>query len=92
MRAASQVEDLRQVVSLDPSPETLAMNTQSGRTVKDALALIPAEQRLALEMSFFAGLSHAEIAEQLGQPLGTDPVGGGKASGPIEGLCMMVRD
>jgi RNA polymerase sigma-70 factor (ECF subfamily) len=32
---------------------------------------LPAEQRTALELSFFNGLSHMEIAEHLQEPLGT---------------------
>ena len=33
--------------------------------------LLPAEQRKTLEMAFFDGLTHAEIAEMTGDPLGT---------------------
>ena len=32
---------------------------------------LPAEQRKTLEMAFFDGLTHAEIAEMTGDPLGT---------------------
>jgi len=32
---------------------------------------LPAEQREAVMLSFFAGLTHAELAERLGEPLGT---------------------
>lgn len=39
--------------------------------VRAALAQLPPEQREILEMSFFAGLSQREIAEQTGIPLGT---------------------
>jgi len=36
-----------------------------------ALADLPAEQREALELGYFGGLSQSEIAERTGQPLGT---------------------
>jgi RNA polymerase sigma-70 factor (ECF subfamily) len=39
--------------------------------VRGALAVMPAEQRVALEMAYFEGLSHSEIAAKTGQPLGT---------------------
>jgi RNA polymerase sigma-70 factor, ECF subfamily len=32
---------------------------------------LPAEQRQALEMAFFEGLTHTEIAGKTGEPLGT---------------------
>lgn len=39
--------------------------------VRRAMAHIPAEQRQALVMAFFQGLSHQEIATALNEPLGT---------------------
>jgi RNA polymerase sigma-70 factor (ECF subfamily) len=39
--------------------------------VREALEVLPAEQRLVIEMSYFKGLTQAEIAERTGQPLGT---------------------
>jgi RNA polymerase sigma-70 factor (ECF subfamily) len=39
--------------------------------VRSALTQIPAEQKQAVEMAFFGGLTHEEIAKQLGTPLGT---------------------
>ena len=36
-----------------------------------AIILLPAEQRKTLEMAFFDGLTHSEIAEMTGDPLGT---------------------
>lgn len=41
------------------------------RLVRAALADLPAEQRVVLEMMYFDGLSQSQIAERTGQPLGT---------------------
>jgi RNA polymerase sigma-70 factor (ECF subfamily) len=71
MRTAAQIEELSDVISLQPSPESLAIASQNSRSVMRALATVPWEQRQALELSFFAGLSHSEIADRLGEPLGT---------------------
>jgi RNA polymerase sigma-70 factor (ECF subfamily) len=71
MRTAAPVEELHDVISTAPNPESLAIASQSSRSVKRALAAVPSEQREALELAFFAGLSHSEIAERLGEPLGT---------------------
>ena len=39
--------------------------------VREALAELPVSQRAALELAYYEGLSHAEIAARLDQPLGT---------------------
>lgn len=39
--------------------------------VRTALQDIPDEQQVAIELAFFGGLTHEEIAEKLGAPLGT---------------------
>jgi RNA polymerase sigma-70 factor, ECF subfamily len=41
------------------------------RGLSQALSALPLEQRQALELAFFGGLSHAEIADRTKQPLGT---------------------
>ena len=42
-----------------------------GEQVRRAVAALPAEQRLAVELAYFEGLTHVEIAERTGTPLGT---------------------
>ena len=54
-----------------PDAEKSALLSERGRIIRRALAKLPSEQREALELSYFLGLSHSEIALQLGQPLGT---------------------
>jgi RNA polymerase sigma-70 factor (ECF subfamily) len=39
--------------------------------VSKALSDLPEAQRRALELAYYEGLSHSEIAERLGEPLGT---------------------
>ena len=57
-----------------PDPRDLRVDTEQGwmidkvRTVLDTL---PAEQQGPLELAYFEGLSHTEIAERTGSPLGT---------------------
>jgi RNA polymerase sigma-70 factor, ECF subfamily len=41
------------------------------QTVRNALGQISTEQRQALELAYFDGLSHSEIAIRLSRPLGT---------------------
>jgi RNA polymerase sigma-70 factor, ECF subfamily len=45
--------------------------TEPSAGLTEALDALPTEQRDALQLAFFAGLSHSEIAAQTGQPLGT---------------------
>lgn len=39
--------------------------------VKGALDKLPKEQRSAIELAYFEGLTHSEIAQRTGDPLGT---------------------
>ena len=47
------------------------LDRQRKEAVGKALADLPDDQRTVIELSFMKGLSHSEIAEQLGLPLGT---------------------
>jgi RNA polymerase sigma-70 factor (ECF subfamily) len=54
-----------------PGPEALAAAGERHRVVHCALAGLSAELRQLIELAYFAGMSHAEIAAALDQPLGT---------------------
>ncbi|HYD07964.1 MAG TPA: sigma-70 family RNA polymerase sigma factor [Reyranella sp.] len=53
----------------DPS-DVLALR-QQGEQLRAALSALTADERQAIETTFFGGLTHAEAAVRLNQPLGT---------------------
>jgi RNA polymerase sigma-70 factor (ECF subfamily) len=44
---------------------------ERGQHLRLVLAQLPAEQRQIIELAYFGGLTHSELAEHLGLPLGT---------------------
>ena len=63
-------------VNLDPlderaSPDQVASFSQTRDAVRAAMTSLSPAQREAVDLAFFKGLTHVEIAEKLGQPLGT---------------------
>jgi len=57
--------------ALDTAPIEATWIGEQRERIAAALALLPPEQRQALECAFFLGMTHAEIAGHLAQPLGT---------------------
>jgi RNA polymerase sigma-70 factor (ECF subfamily) len=53
------------------SPEELTDLALQQQRVRLAISALPADQRQVLALAYFQGLSHSQIAERLGQPLGT---------------------
>ena len=49
----------------------LAAESDDARAVRAAVATLPLEQKRALELAFFSGLTQEEIARKLSEPLGT---------------------
>ena len=54
-----------------PSPEDGAIDRDDRRRASVALAQLPSAQREALELAFYDGLTHVQIAERLDVALGT---------------------
>ena len=52
-------------------PEEESVISERKRIVRSALENLSPEQREVIELAYFSGLSHSEIAAKLGQPLGT---------------------
>ena len=52
-------------------PEEVTELTFQRQQVRAAIAELPADQQRVLALAYFNGLTHREIAEKLGEPLGT---------------------
>jgi RNA polymerase sigma-70 factor (ECF subfamily) len=52
-------------------PEELAEMVLDAEAVREAMRMVPNDQRKVIEMAYFMGMTHVEIAEQTGAPLGT---------------------
>jgi RNA polymerase sigma-70 factor (ECF subfamily) len=55
----------------EPTPEDSAMDTEDRRRARTAMAALSAPQREVLELAFYEGLTHVQIADRLGVALGT---------------------
>lgn len=62
---------LDQVADDNPGPLDLLGRAADARELSRCMAVLSAAQRQSVALAFFDGLSHAEVAAQLREPLGT---------------------
>lgn len=66
---AGEDQGFETVAEIAP-PEKVFADTELD-AIRSAVGTLPKDQRQAIEMAFFGGLTHPEIAEELNEPLGT---------------------
>jgi RNA polymerase sigma-70 factor (ECF subfamily) len=65
------LEDAGEVHDAAPGPEHAAVAGERRTLVRNALARLSRDQRQAVELAYFRGMSHSQIAAHVGAPLGT---------------------
>jgi RNA polymerase sigma-70 factor, ECF subfamily len=68
-RPETDIDDV--IVSVETDMASEADRSRAMDKVRGAMETMPSPQRSALEMAYFEGLTHTEIAEKTGEPLGT---------------------
>jgi RNA polymerase sigma-70 factor (ECF subfamily) len=65
------LENFSNLSGASVSPEEATVHSERKQLVRSALDSLSPEQREVIELAYYSGLSHSEIALKLGQPLGT---------------------
>lgn len=68
-RPSDSIEDVILTARTDIASE-VEQNSMLDK-VRGAMKILPPEQKLSMELAYFEGLSHSEIAAKTGDPLGT---------------------
>ena len=68
-RPETDIEDV--IVSMAPDLAAEADRSRAAAKVREVMGAMAQPQRVALEMAYFEGMSHTEIASKTGEPLGT---------------------
>ena len=70
-RREEQTEELPQIATAAPEYERALDEKRRAERVRALIGSLPAAQKKAIELAYFEGLSHSEIAASLQEPLGT---------------------
>jgi RNA polymerase sigma factor (sigma-70 family) len=72
LSADDEESDVYDTVADDaPGPLDLLSRASEARALADCMGTLSAQQRQSVALAFFDGLSHAEVAQNMRQPLGT---------------------
>ena len=70
LRKEAQIESVERLIEVPDAWETVSTHLEQ-KQIRDGFAQLPEAQRKTLELAYFGGFTHLEIAGQMGVPLGT---------------------
>ncbi len=70
-RRREETLDLQPLACAAPNPEYAVDRQQRAERVRTLMQSLTQQQRQAIELAFFEGMTHSEIAQALREPLGT---------------------
>ncbi len=70
-RRRASDEGIEETLEAPQRTEEQAVDNATSREIRGALGELPAEQRRVIELAYFGGFTHVEIASMLGTPVGT---------------------
>jgi RNA polymerase sigma-70 factor (ECF subfamily) len=70
-RRRASAEGIEDRIEAPERTDELVAQQEEATGVRGALRTLPDEQRRVIELAYFGGLTHTQIAAQLGQPVGT---------------------
>jgi RNA polymerase sigma-70 factor, ECF subfamily len=70
-RRQVDAEGIEERKASDDLTDVEALRRDEARTVRSAMELLPADQLRVIELAYFGGFTHSQIAEMLEMPLGT---------------------
>ena len=70
-RRRTSDEGIEESLEAPDRTDAAAIRSSEAKEIKAALQELPAEQRQAIELAYFGGFTHVEIAEITGAPVGT---------------------
>jgi len=70
-RRRASDEGIEETVEADQRTDAQAIENSTSLEIRGAIDELPNEQRRVIELAYFGGFTHAEIASMLGAPIGT---------------------
>ncbi|MFL5894246.1 MAG: RNA polymerase sigma factor [Thermoleophilaceae bacterium] len=70
-RRRADAEGIEERAAARELTDAEAFRREEAKTVRSALETLPADQLRVVELAYFGGFTHSQIADMLGMPLGT---------------------